>query len=245
MYGPGAVSEQALSEKAKDSLPAKSVVMGDRNFGVLWVVYAARQRGLGVVLRLTEVRARKLKPTISQTGDWPVVWEASRWDGGKHQRLPADVSVVPGRLIAARVGVGKSQQWLYLFTTSHRGAKDLVELYGRRWNIETDLRSLKRTVRLHHIAAKSDDMMEKEIRQVLSHPASLANSRRAIRRTPVIVRMLMQNAPAPHAAQLLSKRKLSHAPTVQIHKSTTGHIPGCGGIASNQIIVAVHASVTR
>jgi len=167
MHGPGAVSEQALSEKAMDSLPAQSVVMGDRNFGVLWVVYAARQRGLDVVLRLTDVRARKLKPTIAQAGDWPVVWEASRCDGGKHQRLPADAKV-PGRLIAARVGVGKSQHWLYLFTTSQRDAKDLVELYGRRWNIETDLRSLKRTVRLHHIAAKSDDMMEKEILMAVS-----------------------------------------------------------------------------
>jgi putative transposase len=167
MHGPEAVSEQALSEKAMDSLPAQSLVMGDRNFGVLWVVYAARQRGLDVVLRLTDVRAHKLKPTISQTGDWPVVWEASRWDGGKQQRLPAGASV-PGRLIAARVGVGKSQQWLYLFTTSQRDAKDLVELYGRRWNIETDLRSLKRTVRLHHIAAKSDDMMEKEILMAVS-----------------------------------------------------------------------------
>ncbi len=36
-------------------------------------------------------------------------------------------------------------------------------MYGRRWNIETDLRSLKQAVRLHRITAHSLDMMEKEL----------------------------------------------------------------------------------
>lgn len=36
-------------------------------------------------------------------------------------------------------------------------------MYGLRWNVETDLRVLKRTVRLHHIHARSIDMMEKEL----------------------------------------------------------------------------------
>jgi hypothetical protein len=36
-------------------------------------------------------------------------------------------------------------------------------MYGLRWNIETDLRALKRTVRLHQVHARSVDMMEKEL----------------------------------------------------------------------------------
>jgi hypothetical protein len=39
----------------------------------------------------------------------------------------------------------------------------VVELYGRRWNIETDLRSLKQTVRLQRITVQSADRMEKEL----------------------------------------------------------------------------------
>ena len=38
-----------------------------------------------------------------------------------------------------------------------------MELYGRRWNIETDLRSLKQTVRLQRITVQSLDMLEKEL----------------------------------------------------------------------------------
>jgi hypothetical protein len=162
MYGEAAVSEQTLAEQAMAHLPVGATVLGDRNFGVFWMAYAAQQRNLGVVLRLTEVRARKLVGIISQEGEHAVVWDASRWDGGKG-RCVSPGSTVAGRLIAARMGRGKSQEWLYLFTTLELPAQEIVELYGRRWNIETDLRSLKRTVRLHHLSAKSNDMLEKEL----------------------------------------------------------------------------------
>jgi len=162
MYGPCAVSEQELAEKAMDSLPAQSVIMGDRNFGIFRIAHASEQRGLRVLLRLTEVRARKLAGPFSQPGEQRLIWHASRWDDGRHRRLPVEAAL-EGRLIAARIGRGKSKQWLYLFTTLELPTEQILQLYGRRWNIETDLRSLKRTVRLHHINAKSPDMLEKEI----------------------------------------------------------------------------------
>jgi len=53
--------------------------------------------------------------------------------------------------------------WLYLFTTTSWPADEVVALYGRRWQIETDLRSLKQTVRLYRISAHSTNMVEKEL----------------------------------------------------------------------------------
>lgn len=167
MYGAAAVSEQELAEKLMASLPERSTVMGDRNFGVFWVAWAAQQRNLGVVLRLTDVRARKLAGGITHPGEYQVVWKASRWDGGKLHRFDQDVAIA-GRLIAVRVGRGKSKQWLYLFTTTNLSVEEVVALYKLRWHIETDLRSLKRTVNLHHIDAKSQDMFEKELLMAMS-----------------------------------------------------------------------------
>jgi hypothetical protein len=168
MYGPQATSEQALSENAIQALPTDSVVIADRNFGIFSVAYAAHSRGVAVVLRLTDVRARKLAGPISKPGEYAVCWNRSRWDGGGHSRpWPADASV-EGRVLAVRVGRGKSKQWLYLFTTLRGSLQEVVELYGRRWTIETDLRSLKRTVQLHHIQAHSKEMMEKEILMAMS-----------------------------------------------------------------------------
>jgi Transposase DDE domain len=162
MYGKAAVSEQELAEKMMGNLPAGATIVGDRNFGVFWMAYAAQQQGLGVVLRLTKERAHKLAGAISQAGEQAVVWKSSRHDGGKQRSFPPEAQV-RGRLIATRIGRGQSQQWLYLFTTVNEPWQQMVDLYGRRAEIETDLRCLKRTVNLHHIQARSVDMMEKEL----------------------------------------------------------------------------------
>lgn len=163
MYGPAAVSEQALAEKAMDALAAGSVVVGDRNFGVFWVVWAAHQRGLGVVVRLTEERARRLAGgPISAAGERAVRWTPTRFDGRRQGGMPEGARV-EGRLISVRIGRGQSQEWLHLFTTTPLEAGKVTELYGQRWNIESDLRSLKRTVRLHHISARNESSMEKQL----------------------------------------------------------------------------------
>jgi hypothetical protein len=163
LNGSRAVSEQALAERVMQHVPAGSVIIGDRNFGIFSTAYSAQQQGLAVVGRLTAARAKSLMGgPISRVGDYPVCWRPSRWDGKGQRHWPADAGV-EGRLIAWRVGRGKHKQWLYLFTTLSLPAEEVVELYGRRWNIETDLRSLKQTVRLQRITVQSADMMEKEL----------------------------------------------------------------------------------
>lgn len=162
MYGPQAVSEQALAEQAMDRLPSGAVVMGDRNFGIFSTAWAAAQRSHPVVLRLTKARAQKLVGPITTAREWKVAWQPSRADRAKCGMWPAEAEV-RGRLIAVRIGRGKSKTWLYLFTTLELSAAQLAALYDQRWNIETDLRSLKQTVRLQHLTAKTVDMMEKEL----------------------------------------------------------------------------------
>src|SRR4029077_16022513 len=68
MHGPGAVSEQALLETAIDRLPRGSTVIGDANFGIFSVAYAAEQRGHPVLLRLTAQRAQRLAGGVLQDG---------------------------------------------------------------------------------------------------------------------------------------------------------------------------------
>ena len=163
MYGPRAVSEQALAEQATQHVPPGSVIIGDRNFGIFSVAYQAQQQGHGIIVRLTAVRAHKLAGgAISRAVDQPVEWRTSRWDGKKNRTWAADASV-QGRLIAQQVGRGKHKQWLYLFTTLTLPAEQIVACYGKRWRIETDLRSLKQTVRLQQLSVQSADMMEKEV----------------------------------------------------------------------------------
>lgn len=163
VFGATASSEQKLAAAALAQVPAGATILADRNFGVFSMAWEAHRRGLGVVVRLTKERAYKLHGgPLSQAGQSAVEWKPSRHDRPQAAAWPQDAAV-QGRLIAARVGTGKSQEWLYLFTTLNLEAEQIVALYGRRWNIETDLRALKRTVHLQQLRARSEDGIEKEL----------------------------------------------------------------------------------
>jgi hypothetical protein len=163
MYGEHAESEQKLAARGMAQLPPGATVLADRNFGVFSIVWEATQRQLGVVVRLTKQRADRLfGGPIAEARDTKLAWKPSRLDRVQKTPWPAETEVA-GRLIAARVGRGKSKQWLYLFTTLMLPAQEVVALYGQRWNIETDLRSLKRTVHLHQMSARSRAGVEKEL----------------------------------------------------------------------------------
>jgi hypothetical protein len=165
MHGPDAVSEQGLLEKAIDRLPGGSTVMGDANFGVFSVAYAATQRQHPVLLRLTAARASRLAGGVLQHGiNRNLNWEPSRDDRRSHPDLPAD-ACVRGRLIVRQVqpNNGGASFVLAVFTTLPGSPTELFALYGQRWTIETDLRTLKSTLCLDQLTCSTPDMVAKEI----------------------------------------------------------------------------------
>ncbi len=165
MYGDQAVSEQGLTEQILGRLPVDAALMADCNFAVFSVAWAAQQNNNGVLFRITEARANRiaghlLPPAGSERR---VEWRPSRDDRKAHPELPAD-AVVRGRLIVAHVvGEDGKRFKLYLFTTLEEPREELVELYRRRWDIELDIRSLKRTLRMHSLTSKSPEMAGKEL----------------------------------------------------------------------------------
>ena len=162
--GPQAVSEQGLAKQMLPRLPAGSVVLGDRNFGVFSMAYHAHQAH-PCLFRLTAARAGKLnKGLLPSAGtDKKIQWVCSREDRRSNPELPPQATV-EGRLVAIKaLSADGKRQKLYFFTTLDLPPKQILELYGYRWNIETDLRSLKREVRLHTLTAKSQAMVDKEV----------------------------------------------------------------------------------
>jgi putative transposase len=164
MHGPEAVSEQSLLEQGIDRLPPDAVVMGDANFGVFSVAYASDRRKHPVLLRLTLARAGHLADSELVDGmDRAVAWKPSRDDRRAHPELPAE-ACVHGRLVVRQVHPDKGPPFLLaLFTTLKDEADRIVEWYGYRWNIETDLRSLKSTLQLDQLTCTDPDMVTKEI----------------------------------------------------------------------------------
>jgi hypothetical protein len=162
MYGPTAVSEQGLAGQGLEHLPTDAVVLGDGNFGIFAMAYAVQQSQRSMIFRLTRARAQKIAggPMVKGT-DRKVVWRPSRWDRKAHPQLPEEASV-EGRLIVCG-NPARPEELLYLWTTLALAVTEILGIYKLRWRVETDLRSLKRTVGLHQLSSKSPDMVDKEL----------------------------------------------------------------------------------
>jgi len=161
MYGEEAASETGLAREALERAPAESVILGDGNFGIFSFAYAVQQSGRRMVFRLTARRAKALGANrLLPCGEMEYCWRPSRCERRKHPELPPDAAI-RGRLIVASAAGWREP--LYLFTTLAESAEKVVSLYGLRWNMELDLRTLKETLRMRHLRAKSPAAVEKEL----------------------------------------------------------------------------------
>lgn len=170
MHGPDAVSEQQLLETAIDRLPSGAALLGDANFGVFSVAYAAMQWDHPVLLRLTIARALRLAGMpLRDRMDQSVLWRPSREDRRSHPQLPAD-ACVRGRLIVRQVQPSNNAIpfLLALFTTLQADQDEILPLYGNRWHIETDLRTLKSTLQLDQLTCTTPDMVAKEMNMAIA-----------------------------------------------------------------------------
>jgi putative transposase len=165
MYGPRAVSEQELAQQSLERLPADAIVLADGNFGIFAFAHAVQQTQRPLLLRLTASRAQKVlgATKLRNRRRRKVVWESSSWDRKQHPGLP-ERALVQGWVVACR-NPSRRDETLFFFTTLELKPARILALYiyKLRWNIETDLRSLKRTVGLHQVTSKGRAMVENEV----------------------------------------------------------------------------------
>jgi hypothetical protein len=159
-WGPETISEQALGLEALAHLPPQAVLIGDRNFGVFGVAWAAGQRGHATLLRLTRDRAEHLADgSLKASSVQKITWKPSRWD--RCGRPYPSGAAIEGWLLC--LPASAQQEPLYFFTTLELPADQIRDLYSLRWNVETDLRSIKQTVHLQQLSARSTSLLKKEL----------------------------------------------------------------------------------
>jgi hypothetical protein len=157
-----AVREQALARQALERLPANSIVMADIGLGIFAFAYAVQQSQRSMLFGLSAGRAKKVLggQKLGAGRRRKVKWEPSGHERKMYPGLPEGSAVK--RWIHVCRHPKKRDKLLYFFTTLDRRPRQILALYGLRWNMETDLRSLKRTLELHQVAGKSRAMVEKE-----------------------------------------------------------------------------------
>ncbi len=124
--------------------------------------FAASRCAHDVIVRLTKVRAERLAGRGIEPGyDRNLTWRPSRWDqcGGPY----AADAAVSGRLICIPAADPNHTEAIYLFTTLDIAVNQISNLYAQRWNVETDLRSIKQTVRLQEFSARSVTGLHNEL----------------------------------------------------------------------------------
>jgi putative transposase len=151
-----------LALAALPHLPAHSVLLGDRNFGIFAIAWTAAQFQYDVLLRLIRPHAEALlgRPLTAPCAQ-QVCWKPTRFDrcGGPFPEAAA----VCGRMVCIAAEHSAKEKLLFFFTTLDLPADALGALYRLRWNVETDLRSIKQTVRLQQLSSRSSEMLEKDL----------------------------------------------------------------------------------
>lgn len=158
-------SEQGLCVPVLKRLPAKSLIVGDSNFGIFSVAYNAKQNKVACLVRLQESRANKIlgKKKVCEDCDRKVIWEASSYDLAATPTLPEEAKV-QGRVIAITpYAPGQRAKRLFFFTTTALTVEQILDIYRRRWFIETDLRSMKQTLKLDRLYSKTPELVRKEL----------------------------------------------------------------------------------
>lgn len=187
MHGRKAVGEVGLSKEVIPNLPDSSIIIADKGFGTFFVAYTAINKGHDVVLRLTDVRAKQALngKVLKQDGEMPCTWKPAKGTRQGHPEIPEDAELL-GRMIRHTYHrKGSKPVKIVIFTTLKLPLDQIVSLYALRWNIETDFRSIKTTMKMELLDVKSASMARKEIalgiaaynmvRHILAYAAHEAN----------------------------------------------------------------------
>jgi hypothetical protein len=172
-YGPyqgKQTGELALWRSLQDRLQRGDILLADRYFCTWFTFATCREQGVDVVARLHASRTQDFRVGNRYgRGERLMFWdrpERPEWmDEATYASLPRFMSVreilvhvtQPGyrtrRLIVATTLLDQS-----LYTQ-----EAVTELYTSRWNVELDIRSLKRHLSLGELRCKSPEMLAKEI----------------------------------------------------------------------------------
>jgi len=233
-FGKKLTTEGQLCAELMPRLPVGAVVVGDRNFGIFVSCHAMASENKEIVVRLTEGRAKKIAQQRVRSGlDKSVTWTPSKDEQKKYSHL-SEKAAIKGRVICQRIITGQNKPlMLMLFTTLDEPAEKIIEYYGLRWKIEIDLRTLKQTVNMQSLRARTPNMVAKEllmgitaynlVRAMMHYCTTLPDlrdKRFSFKQTLSIVKTIM-----PMVAQAASKKERAALLEKMLHLAKRATLP--------------------
>jgi len=153
--------ETALLWSLMDKLAAGDVVVADRYFAGYFGIARLKRQGIDVLIRQHQRRhtdfrrGRRLGKR-----DHVVSWARPQRPGWMD---PTTYASMPESIVMREVRVADLTLVTTLLDAHEVGKQELVELYGKRWQIELDFRAIKTVMQMDVLRCKSPDMVRKEI----------------------------------------------------------------------------------
>ena len=164
--------ETSLFKQLFGSLKKGDVVVADRHYCSYWLICALMQMGVVICFRKHQARHTDFrKGTRLGKNDHRISWKKGVRPEGMSQE---EYALLPNEIILREIRYvieepGRKQQPFVIVTTmldakgENAITKDeIAELFGFRWNVELDFRSIKSNMNLAHVRCKSPEMVHRE-----------------------------------------------------------------------------------
>jgi hypothetical protein len=153
--------ETALLWSLMDKLVAGDVVIADRYFAGYFGIARLQQQGIDVLIRQhqrrhTDFRRGQRLGKRDHVVSWARPKRPSWMDAATYACMPE--SIVMREVRAADLTLVTT-----LLDANEVGKQELVDLYGKRWQVELDFRAIKTVMQMDVLRCKSPDMVRKEI----------------------------------------------------------------------------------
>ena len=164
--------ETSLFKELFGSLKKGDVVVADRHYCSYWLIWALMKMGVDVCFRKHQARHTDFrKGRRVGKNDHIVSWKKGtrpEWmSKEEYATLPDEIVL---REVKYMIDEPGRKQEPFIVVTTMLEAKgetgvsmdEIAELYGFRWNIELDIRSIKSHMNLSHVRCKSPEMVRRE-----------------------------------------------------------------------------------
>jgi len=162
--------ELALLRDLLNAFDEKDMVVFDRYYCSYMMLAMLMLRGVHVCARLHQRRLSDFRQGRRLGHDdhlvtWTLPARAEWMSEAEYARTPETLTL---REVRFHVAVpGRRTKTLTVITTLTDAdvfsKEDIAALYGFRWNVELDIRSIKQTLGLDHVRCKTPDMVRREL----------------------------------------------------------------------------------
>ena len=154
--------EQALLRRLLFHLRAGDILLGDANFENYFLLALVLQAGADVVFEKNGSRIIDFRKCYQTLGSKDGLFKLKR--PAKKEWMSQELyDQLPEKLVVRAVKNKKRTIIITLLDAEEYSRTEIIELYLKRWHIETDFGVIKTTMKMDMLRCKSPEMVRKEI----------------------------------------------------------------------------------